>query len=115
MILSFSTSFKHLLRFWFWSRNPLSGTGKIKTPKWHIQYISFFRGRLNLPWLPEVLVSFAFYARRREPLVARDTNLTSMVENLQNRFYISWRVLNFLCHTTKIALFRNVWQPCVKY
>ena len=39
----------------------------------------------SLPWLPEVLVSFAFihsylfYARRRQPLVARDINITSML------------------------------------
>ena len=53
-----------------------------------------------IPWLPEVLYlspysrSYLFYARRREPLVARDTNLTSMLtlpfENLKKNlnFYI---------------------------
>jgi hypothetical protein len=70
-----------------------------------------------LPWLPEVLVSFAVF-----PLVfiLREAKRTSggmwykshfhaelLFENLQNRFYILWRVLNFwVCHTTKIAHFR---------
>ena len=80
----------------------------------------FSKGRVKgVPWLPcrgslsfALFRSYLFYARRREPLVARDINLSLFhadvaVWKLAKPVLYFVTFLNFrVCHTTKIALFR---------